>query len=380
MKTQVCAAIVAYNNPDELTRLLSSLKVQGDSLTGLIVVDNSDDSYLATNNRVFHSYSSMYIFSRYIEVRANVGAAGGWRRGMQIAHENGFDWVWLLDSDGAASPDCLNELLKHSEQGDILCPNTVDIDRPDVSLLTIGTKNFLGRYIPAEWCSKSCQIDSFGANAALISKKALGTVGYFDESFFFVGFEDDDYANRALRAGLTIFYVRRATAQHPDPHLSGRRGRPLLSGKRGRNRALDARQLAYGKPPLQSREGAAVQNDNVLSRIWMRTPPKLWNNISKLLPCPLGHLTGHGDQHMPCARTRSIQAFSRVYMQSKRLKPWQFIIALAYSMCVASCRKIVGQREIALMLTLRLYLTCFAHRLKDDWPSSVEQLCREIIQ
>jgi GT2 family glycosyltransferase len=373
MKTQVCAAVVVYNNPDELTRLLSSLKDQGDSLSGLIVVDNSDDRYLAANKRVFHSYSDQYSFSRYLEMRANVGAAGGWRRGMQIAHENGFGWVWLWDSDGAASPLCLNELLKCGEQGDILCPYTVDIDQPDASVLTVYTKNFLGRHIPAEWCSTSCQIHSFGANATLISKKALDTIGYFDDSFFFVGFEDGDYADRALHAGLTIFYVRRAKAQHPNP---------LLSRKRGPYRALYARRLdKYGEQPLWSREGRAVPNGNELSRIRARELPKLWTKINKLLPCSLGYITDLEGQDTPCSRTRSIAPFSRVYLQSKILRPWQFGIALAYSMCVGLCRKIMGQRGIALTLTLRLYLKCLAHRLKGDWPyTSVEQLCREVMQ
>jgi len=371
MKTQVCAAAVAYNNPDELTRLLLSLKDQGDSLSGLIVVDNSDDRYLAANKSIFHACSGQYSFSRYLEVGANVGAAGGWRRGMQIAHDNGFGWVWLWDSDGVAPPRCLNELLKCGEQGDILCPNTVDIDQPDVSLLTVKTKNVLGRYIPAEFCSTSCQIHSFGGNATLISKKVLDTIGYFDDSFYFVGYEDDDYAHRALQAGLTIFYVRRAKALHPNP---------LLSGKREPTLALTRRLAKNGEQPLWSKESTAVLNDGELSRIQAGEFSKLRIKIRKLLPCPLGYIKDLG-QDRPCSKTRPIASFSRVYQLSKSLRLWQFAIALPYSMCEGLCRKIIGQRTIALRLTLRLYLKCLAHRLKGDWPyTSIEQLCREIIQ
>jgi|GEM_PF-2748253 hypothetical protein len=63
--------------------------------------------------------------------------------------------------------------------------------------------------------------------------------------------------------------------------------------------------------------------------------PPLAIKISKLLPSPLGHVKEPHDQETPCSRTRSIAALSRLYLESKRLKPWQFGAALAQAMCEA---------------------------------------------
>jgi rhamnopyranosyl-N-acetylglucosaminyl-diphospho-decaprenol beta-1,3/1,4-galactofuranosyltransferase len=100
MKTQVCAVTVASNKPEELERLLSSLEQQDHSLNGLIVVDDSDDSHLAKNKGIFNRFSKKCIHASYHKLETNMGSAGGFHLGMQVAHENGFDWVWLLDQEG----------------------------------------------------------------------------------------------------------------------------------------------------------------------------------------------------------------------------------------------------------------------------------------
>ena len=99
--------------------------------------------------------SRQYEFAHYYKTKNYIGSAGGFRRGMAIAHENGFDWVWLLDQDSTVSPNCLIALLKCAKKGDLLC------DGYDRLLL--------------------------------------------DGPFFFVGYEDMDYGLKAVRAGLPIF-------------------------------------------------------------------------------------------------------------------------------------------------------------------------------
>jgi GT2 family glycosyltransferase len=64
--TQVCAVTVAYNKPEELKRLLSSLKQQDHSLSGLIVLDNSNDSYIAKNKESFNHYSKKCSHASYL--------------------------------------------------------------------------------------------------------------------------------------------------------------------------------------------------------------------------------------------------------------------------------------------------------------------------
>ena len=166
----------------------------------------------------------------------------------------------------------------------------------------------------------------------MISKKALDTVGYYDDCLFFVGYEDADYGYRAVQAGLVIFFVAGAEALHPRK-LSTKKKLKIL-------------------------------------------PAHL-----KILPPHLDYITDLHTDELPCSKTRPIAPFSKAYLESKYLTPWQFGIALAYSECYALCRKVAGERGIALTMTLRLYLKCFAHCLKKDWPyDAIEQLCREVLK
>jgi GT2 family glycosyltransferase len=331
MNARVCAVAVAYNNPGELARLLSSLNGQNALLNGLVIVDNSEDHCLVENKKVFDVYSKTYALARYHKSDGNVGSAGGFRRGMQIAHANGFGWVWLLDQDGAAFPGCLTELLAHCAEGDILCPTIVDIDRPGCRIPKAYLSNFFGELYPATSCSDACRVRNFGTHAALISREALDAIGYYDDSFFFVGFEDLDYGHRAVQAGLIILLVPTAEASHPI------------------------------KCPNKSLKWAS----------------KIGNSV----PRRLNYVTDLDLKQPPCSRTRSISAFSQAYLESKRLESWQFGMALAYSMCRAAYSKIKGKSGICLTITLRTYLKCFALSLRRDWPyNSIEQLCREILQ
>ncbi len=361
----VCAVTIAYNSPEELKRLMASLTDQDDSLSGLVIIDNSDDAYLAANGKIFESYSNRFALSRYLKSERNVGSAGGFRRGMQIAHENDFDWVWLLDQDGTVSRSCLTELLKCSEEGDILSPKTLDIERPNLTLPTVYAENFLGGSYPVIWPSTNCQINSFATHATVISKRALDTIGYYDDAFFFVGYEDGDYGLRAVESGLVIFFVELAEAQHPDLILK-KTQRTLTSAR------LEHRQTKYAELGPRRLDRTAAGNAKEAGRNWAR-------KIDKIFPYFLGWVTAL-DDHAPCSRTRSISIFSRLLMVSKHLRPWKFGIAVAYSTSRVLFHKIMGQRGIALMATLRLYVRCLAHSLKGDWPyTSIEQLCREIL-
>jgi glycosyltransferase involved in cell wall biosynthesis len=333
MSVQVCAVTVAYNNPEELTRLLSSLEKQNDSLNGLVIIDNSDDCYSVANKRIFNFYSKKYTLARYHKTENNVGSAGGFRQGMQIAHENGFQRVWLLDQDGIVSSGCLTELLRHAEEGAILCPNIFDIEQPHFSLPKAYAMNFLGGLYPAVWCLTRCQIRAFGTHGALISKKCLNTIGYYDDSLFFVGAEDFEYGYRATEAGFVIALVLGANAQHRVPYVPSTKVPYVPSTK-----------------------------------------------VAKLLPRFLPGVT-NPHNGMPCMKTRSAEAFSHAYFESKRLKSWQFGMALAYSLCLVLYIKITLESQISLKKTLRLWLQCLACSLKKEWPySSIGELCRSILR
>jgi rhamnopyranosyl-N-acetylglucosaminyl-diphospho-decaprenol beta-1,3/1,4-galactofuranosyltransferase len=343
MKGQVCAATVAYNDPKELTRLLSSLTDQGRALRGLIVIDNSDYSYAAENRKVFDTHSKQYPFAHYHKTESNGGSAGGFRNGMKIAHENGFDWVWLLDQDGVASDLCLTEFLKRTDDGDILVPKKVDIDRPSVVFTHKRLKkNFFGHLHPVLLRPDTCQIDAFGTHGVLISKKVMDSIGYYDACNFFIGLEEYDYARRALQAKFVIIAVDAAEVRHPD-----------LQRKKAMREALLRHRPRHESNPLL---------------------------IDRLRPEHLGYVTNPSRGEHCCKKDRSIMTFSWFYWLTESLTSWQFAIAFAYSLFMLSI-KFARENEICVKKTLDVYVKCLASNVRKEWPyGCVEEFCRRILE
>jgi rhamnopyranosyl-N-acetylglucosaminyl-diphospho-decaprenol beta-1,3/1,4-galactofuranosyltransferase len=364
MTVQVCAATVAYNNPKELTRLLSSLTNQGLALRGLIVIDNSDHVYTAENKKVFDTHSKQYPFAYYHKTKSNVGSAGGFRHGMKIAHENGFDWIWPLDQDGVASDLCLTELLKRAGDGDILCPKKVDIDRPRVVFTHKRLKkNFFGHLCPVRLSADKDQIDAFGTHGVLISKKVMDSIGYYDACNFFVGLEDYDYARRARQAKFAIIPVDAAEVRHPDLR---------------RKKAMREAQLRQDATSLQSPEqhtlgptrlhGAAISDES---------EPVV---IDRIRPEHLGYIPNSDRGESGCKKGRSLLTFSWFYFFTESLTRWQFAIAFVYSLCVLFI-KFARENEICVKKTLNAYVKCLASNMRQEWPyGCVEEFCRHILE
>ena len=103
---------------------------------------------------------------------------------MKIAHEKEFDWVWLLDQDGTTEKGCLASLLRNAGQADILCPQIVNIDNPEMVLPQSGAVQNFG----VEWYglhSLKVATSLFATHGApLISKLVIDRIGYYDPHNF----------------------------------------------------------------------------------------------------------------------------------------------------------------------------------------------------
>ena len=104
----VCAVVVTYNRASLLAECLDRLEAQTRPVDHVLVVDNASTDETAD-----------VLDGRPVEVLAmdeNLGGAGGFARGVDHAHAQGHDWLWLLDDDTMAEPGSLAALLEGGER------------------------------------------------------------------------------------------------------------------------------------------------------------------------------------------------------------------------------------------------------------------------
>lgn len=199
MKT--LAIVISYNFMPWIDRCLPSL-LQGTQPTDILVIDNgSADDTVAT-------IQARYPRVRLITNGRNLGFGAANNIGMQIALDEGYDGVLLINQDAWLAPDALQQLveasLQHPAYG-IISPKHLT---GDGSRLDPG----FAKYIRNE----DDEIDnSQFINAALwyVPTAVIRKVGLFAPLFYHYG-EDKDYVNRLHYHGYQIGYVPTAIGYH----------------------------------------------------------------------------------------------------------------------------------------------------------------------
>jgi GT2 family glycosyltransferase len=361
---QVCAITVAYNNPKELARLLCSLQGQI-SLTGLIILDNSREAHVKENETIFKAHADHYQFARFVRPRENIGSAGAFCRGMKIAHEQGFDWIWLLDQDGTVENGCLASLLRSAGQAGILCPQIVDIDNPAIVLPQSGAiQNFWGRMVWIAF-SVSRDISFFATHGALISKSVLDRIGYYDSHNFFVGSEDSDFAFRSTAEHIVIRLVVEAKARHPD----------------ARQRSIEKRRSLIDAGLIENISAErGGSGDRLRARVLLKFQQFTLRG-ARLLPEHLGYVDKRVFGDKKCCRTQGFASLSYAYLATKRLTSLQFGTACLYSLLIALFRKLVSDGRMSLKGTVSMYAICLRSKVRNEWPfETVEQFCKRLAE
>ncbi|MDR1514738.1 MAG: glycosyltransferase [Synergistaceae bacterium] len=217
-KSKICVATVAYNNPGELSGLFESLSLQTRPINGIVVVDNSESEDMAKANRaVFDEFAKAVSWSVFVPLYRNTGSAGGFRRAMELAHKENFDWIWMLDQDGLLEGDCLERMAAHLDEAKILCARVLSAEDRKSDLAFTKKINFWGRLLPiAQEGDYPVKVSLFCTHGTLLGRDAIDAVGYYDDENFFFRWEDLDYGYRVHAKGISALLIRDAIAYHPE--------------------------------------------------------------------------------------------------------------------------------------------------------------------
>jgi GT2 family glycosyltransferase len=288
----VTVLIVNWNGKDVTLDCLASLRQVTYPAMRILLVDNGshDDTLPVVRAR----YPGVSILA----LGENKRFAGGNNRGMQVALDEGSDFVLLLNNDTTVAPDFLTHLVDRfmaTERCGMVAPkiyyytpaDTIWFAGGDISFWT-GTMSHRGiREVDNGQFDTAREIGYATGCCILVSAEVIRRVGMLDHSYFIYG-EDADWSIRVQDAGYKVMYEPRSKVWHK---LSVSTGGHLSSFKL-RNKAISMyRFFAHH-----------ARWYHWFTFPWLSVPVNIWAGIRYLVSTRKhahGQISGHGHHSSP---------------------------------------------------------------------------------
>lgn len=200
----VAAIVVSWDDPEATLAAAASIAGQTIPVSQLVVVDNHPTSPMA----------STQTSARVISHPENRGFASGVMAGVRATDA---EWLFVLNPDATAAPDCLKHLLNAASSNtaivgaQVLLPDgRVNAGDNPVHLTGITTAGHLGGSVEDGAPRK---VASVSGAAMLIRRSALEEVGGMAEDFFLYH-EDVDICWRLRLAGWDVLFDPKAHVSH----------------------------------------------------------------------------------------------------------------------------------------------------------------------
>jgi rhamnopyranosyl-N-acetylglucosaminyl-diphospho-decaprenol beta-1,3/1,4-galactofuranosyltransferase len=205
----VCAVVVTFNRKALLRRCLMGLLQQTRPVDQVLVVDNaSTDGTAAMVAREFGAHGHI----AYVDLGANLGGGGGFHHGARRAFVDGHDWVWLMDDDCLATPDCLDALVRGArDRRNVYSPIILSIENKQTVLWGIKAACHSGNQVTA----------TLPFNGFMVHRDTLEAIGLPEKRFFIYG-DDTEFNMRARASGRQVVLVTDSVMYHP--HKNNYRG------------------------------------------------------------------------------------------------------------------------------------------------------------
>jgi rhamnopyranosyl-N-acetylglucosaminyl-diphospho-decaprenol beta-1,3/1,4-galactofuranosyltransferase len=235
----ITAIIVTHNRKKLLLRCLSALWKQTRLPDNLLIIDNASSDgtfsyiyqnlYAASNDAIppppdntLTQLPGINAINLYCEIEStNIGGAGGFSRGMKIAHDElQSEYFWLMDDDGFPDEECLERLLPIVDEYDYVMPVSIDIENHTrlswATRLKNGRKTKNYETLKNSWGSVMDYVVPF--NGALLTQNCVDLVGYIKADMFIWG---DDYEHywRCRKNSIRPKTILDAVFYHPAQKL-----------------------------------------------------------------------------------------------------------------------------------------------------------------
>lgn len=207
----VAVVVVSFNRKALLRKCLSAINSQQPAADEVIVIDNGSTD--GSPDVIRNEYPEVTLF----ETGANLGGAGGFAWGVEIAIAKGHDWAWLMDDDAEPAPDSLAPLVQVAE--------TPGLNPGLVTSLISGPRGSGVDYPP--------QLEIDPRTSHQLRAKELGCIAIRQATFvgvlinlhfgrtmplpcrdFFIWMDDLDYTRRLTNRGIGLL-VPSSVIYHP---------------------------------------------------------------------------------------------------------------------------------------------------------------------
>jgi GT2 family glycosyltransferase len=225
---QVAAIVITYNRKALVSKCLDAILQQSHPVTAIVLIDNgsTDGTADAVSGAGYMGSTRLH----YVRLEENVGCAGGYSRGMQVAYEQGYDWLWMMDDDAIPRPQALERLLRYTATHDTSTLGGL-ISRP-----TPGSKGEQLFRLPRSlgealrYCL-FCPLDLRHGDLAPVSldwstfvsflmpREVITHVG-FPRSDFYIDSDDIDFTMRIREAGYSLYLIPDSLVDHLPQSLS----------------------------------------------------------------------------------------------------------------------------------------------------------------
>lgn len=210
----VAVVVVTYNRSALLTGMLDGLAAQTHPPDAVWVVDNASTDDTA---EVLAARTDLPL--RVLRLEENTGGAGGFHRGAEEATRAGYDRLWLMDDDVVPVPECLEVLMSVDEdclmavredrQGRLVEKSAIRFDLANPLAIRPKTASVDSTYASRAEMPALVPVENVAFEGFMIRRRVVEEIGLPD-AWFFIFYDDCDYALRAREAGRTIWAVRDA--------------------------------------------------------------------------------------------------------------------------------------------------------------------------
>lgn len=208
---KVAAVIVTYNRKDLLLETLRGVMAQSRPLDRVFLIDNASTD--GTAERLEAEGWMQKENLSYLRMSRNLGGAGGFERGMRLAHEAGYDWIWTMDDDVEPESNALEVMLSYQHISQCINATKIFTENGEVQYWEQFYDFATGRLVDLKNVSFQSGRDWCPVNVAcfegmLISRALIDAIGFPDPDYFI--YHDDTVYGVKASFHTCVIYVRSA--------------------------------------------------------------------------------------------------------------------------------------------------------------------------